>query len=208
MSFATPLRDIEKLKQQAKQAKSTHPHLTHAQRLNMVAQAEHGARSFHEVRSRAKSILAEYQEKKGGLAQCRLCGLLFVPFLSEDVKQHNKQHLLYEEVLVAQGRVPEGYHQREESKRRGRELARAAAAPEDELAAVEIIVGAWYDRSLESAITGGYWKKHPDFDKFAAMIFPLANRFMTQASELYLQKYGPNPGGIPEGKSYWLLSQQ
>lgn len=64
----------------AKQAKALHPGLSHAQRLNLMAQHHLQARSYHEVRKWiARSLEQHYERKDSGVVYCKLCRFLSSP---------------------------------------------------------------------------------------------------------------------------------
>ena len=199
------LRDIENLKKLAKQAKVRHPGLSHTQRLNLMAQHHLQARSYHEVRRWvARSLEQHYERKDGGVVYCKLCRFSFVPGIAEDSTTHEKRHLNFEEALFSLGALPAAHATREQRKREAHNLIHSAPSPGEELAGVEQLVNAWYDRSLESAIGNGDWKKHPSLAEYAAMIVPTVEAWLRQSRALYLSKYGCNRGVIPEGQTTWV----
>ena len=109
------LRDIENLKKLAKQAKALHPGLSHAQRLNLMAQHHLQARSYHEVRKWvARSLEQHYERKDGGVVYCKLCRFSFVPDVAEDSTTHEKRHLNFEDALFSLGALPAAHATREQ----------------------------------------------------------------------------------------------
>jgi len=58
MQMHTPLLDLERAKKLAKQAKHSHPDLTHAQRLDVTAREHFAVRHYHELRKRASDAVA------------------------------------------------------------------------------------------------------------------------------------------------------
>lgn len=204
MQMHTPLLDLERAKKLAKQAKHSHPDLTHAQRLDVTAREHFAVRHYHELRKRASDAVAALCAGSGsGTVTCSLCGLQFAPDLAEDRITHEKRHLAFEEALVALGRLPAEYHEREQAKRDGRQMIEDAKTAEEELAGVERLLQGWFDRSLAAAIGGGYWKRHPTFGEYAAMVHHLVRPHLNLAKDLYLAKYGDMPGHIEQGQSYW-----
>ena len=57
MQMHTPLLDLERAKKLAKQAKHSHPDLTHAQRLDVTAREHFAVRHYHELRKRASDAV-------------------------------------------------------------------------------------------------------------------------------------------------------
>ncbi|RQA86862.1 hypothetical protein IPC475_28675 [Pseudomonas aeruginosa] len=102
------------------------------------------------------------------------------------------------------GALPAAHATREQRKREAHNLIHSAPSAGEELAGVEQLVNAWYDRSLESAIGNGDWKKHPSLAEYAAMIVPTVEAWLRQSRVLYLSKYGCNRGVIPEGQTTWV----
>ncbi|MBM1197656.1 hypothetical protein [Pseudomonas weihenstephanensis] len=199
------LRDIENLKKLAKQARALHPGLSHAQRLNLMAQDHLRARNYHEVRKWvARSLEQHYEPKDSGVVYCKLCRFTFGPAIAQDSTTHEKRHLNFEDALFSLGTLPTAHATREQKKREAHSLIHSAPSAAEELVGVEQLVSAWYDRSLESAIDNGDWKKHPSIAEYAAMIFPTVQMWLQQSRELYLSKYGCKRGVIPEGQTTWV----
>lgn len=83
-----------------------------------------------------------------------------VSVLCADSTSHEKRHLNFEDALFSLGALPTAHATRERRKRKTRSLIHSAPSAGEELAGVEKLVNAWRDRSLESAIGNGDWKKH------------------------------------------------
>ncbi|MGG4660474.1 hypothetical protein ACLPJF_21355 [Pseudomonas vlassakiae] len=199
------LRDIENLKKLAKQAKALHPGLSHAQRLNLMAQQYLQARSYHEVRKLvACSLEQHYDRKDSGLVYCKFCRFSFAPCETQDSNAHEKRHLNFEEALFSLKALPAAHATREQKKREAYDLIHSATSAADELAGAEQLISTWYDRSLESAIDNGDWKKHPSIEVYAAMIFPTVETWLQQSREMYLARYGCKRGAIPAGHTTWI----
>jgi len=207
MQNQTTLRDLENLKKLAKQAKTLYPGLSHAQRLNLMAQHHLHARSYHEVRKwAARSLERHYERKDNGVIYCKLCRFNFAPGVSRDSTTHEQRHLNFEDALFSLGALPAARATQEQIKRDAHDLIHCAPSASDELAGVELLLKSWYDRSLESAIEHGDWKKHPSLAEYAAMMFPTVEVWLQQSRELYLAKYGCNPGVIAKGGHTWAPS--
>lgn len=208
MHTKTPLRDVKYVKKLAKQANTSHPHLSYYQRLDMISQKLFGVRNYRDLRRRAISMVHAHCKPLDGFAYgCSLCGFTFVPDSPEECAAHEEIHLRFEEALYALFRLPPPYAEREKSKQQGYIAASEALSAQEEVAGIEMMVQAWFDHSLESAIVNGYWKQHPSFDDFAAMVFHLVEPHLKLGRDLYLAKYGETPGEIEPGKSYWYPSR-
>jgi hypothetical protein len=83
-----------------------------------------------------------------------------VSVLCADSTSHEKRHLNFEDALFSLGALPTAHTTREQRKRETHSLIHSAPSAGEELAGVEKLVNAWRDRSLESAIGNGGWKKH------------------------------------------------
>lgn len=204
MYTKTPLRDVKHVKKLAKQAKTSHPHLSYFERLDMISRQQFDVRNYRDLRRRAISLVhAHCKPQDGNNYGCSFCGFTFVPDIPEDSAAHEEIHLKFEEALYALFKLPAPYAERENSKRQGYTAASEARSAEEEIAGIEMMVQAWFDHSLETAILNGYWKQHPSFAEFAAMAFHLAEPHLDLGSDLYLAKYGDTPGEIETDKSYW-----
>lgn len=205
MQHQITLRDIEQIKRLAKRAKTSHADLSHAQRLNLIAQEHYRARSYRELRQWvARSLESHYELKDSGVIYCKLCRFTFVPGIAQDTITHEKRHLKFEDALFSLGVLPAAHATREQRKLEAHAQIHSAPTAVEELAGVEGLVNAWYDRSLESAIGNGDWKKHPSLAEYAAMIFPTVESWLQQSRALYLSKYGCYRGVIPEGQTTWV----
>lgn len=67
----------------------------------------------------------------------------------------------------------------------------------------EKILRGWFDRSLDAAITGGYWRRHPTFEQYVAMT-DVGGSIPAEVWELLRARYGRIEGEIAPGYSYWL----
>lgn len=199
------LLDVEALKKSAKRAKATLPELSHAQRLNHLAGEMFKARHFHELKQWLdRSLAMHYVAKDNGVVHCNFCRYSFVPDMPEDTKLHVRRHQNYEEALAVLGCLPMPHDQREAAKKKAHLDRSTAQTPEQELDAVERILRAWFDRSLESAIGAEYWKVHPRLEEFASMMYLTVKDYLRMSDGLYLAKYGHKPGHIATGNAYWV----
>lgn len=192
--------DIQRIKQLAKQAAKTHPHLSHSARLNLMA-VEHGYRSFHELtRLRDKAIMQHVKMTDTDLAVCTFCGLNFAP--SVDKKEHQRRHEQFEEAVAALNYMPDGHAARESKKKEAYRRVHDSSSIENQVQNQLIIFRAWFDRSLEAAINSGYWKNHPGFERYVSMI--VGHIAMRESLRpLLMERFGNLDGEIEPGHSYW-----
>lgn len=194
--------DLVRLKKAAKAAKATHPNLTHAQRLNALAQHEFGARHFHELQQRYEAHVASHVELAGA-HHCRFCHLTFSDYDAGDRTLHRERHQRFEEVQIALGFLPLPLRVRESMKRDfGYEQYYCGDAAARRMGALAIILS-HYDRSLERAIENGRWHKHPCLVEYLPCA--VANSTFL-GGDVLLQladEFGELPGVIVAGDTDW-----
>lgn len=132
---------------------------------------------------------------------CYTCEIEFDSSNPEDRRGHAARHRRWVSATHALSYIPDRYAGREEMKTDGDCLLRSEGTLETRVRGAEIIVRARYDRSLEAAIEGGYWRKHPSLAAYTAMVNGF--EFPDEIKAALKQKYGSRPGIIPPGKSYW-----
>ena len=197
---AFDFRSMQTLKLRAKACKETHPHLSQAKRLDLVAQRDFGCANFNEARKRRQADIDQHVELEDGLSKCKLCRFSFVEKV--DRREHNKRHERYEEAICHLGFTPLEYRRREDLKAASWNLVRSAESAEQQAKAYLGIFRAWFYRSLEAAIENNDWRKHPDFPVFVSMMLPAYE--MPAEPRAYLAGlYGERPGYIKPGSSYW-----
>lgn len=195
--------DVARVKREAKQLRSEHPDLSHSQRLNLASAKLFGVRGFHELnRHWERSINQHLVEKDGGVAVCNFCGLEFVPGMASERNAHRKRHEAFEEAVYVLKYVPQHYAEREAGKAQGYKLMREAEA-EKRLEGALLVLRAWFDRSLISAIDGFYWKEHPSFGQYVTYMAGDLDGFPQDVVDALVAKYGRKDGVIPRGRSYW-----
>ncbi|MGH7461565.1 MAG: hypothetical protein ACREMA_11125 [Longimicrobiales bacterium] len=194
--------DLARLKKAAKAAKATLPHLTHVQRLDAIAATEYGARHFHELQKRYDAQVASHVDVDGGAHHCRFCSFTFDGTLAADIKVHSERHQLFEEAQAALGFVPMAYKEREQVKRIGYEWMRSSDPGSQRQGALAVLLS-HFERSMERAVGGGRWHKHPYFAEYLAHALPGAG-YVPESIRLRLSKeFGEQPGGISVGSTDW-----
>ncbi len=203
MPTSISLKDVERVKKHAKSLKSTYPHLSHSVRLNRAAQELFRARSYHELAKWRETTIASYVTDDGAVAICKFCGLYFGPDIREDQQLHRKRHDVFEEALNALGRIPEQHREREDRKRAGYELIYEGNNIEERVNGALEILHAWFDRSLESSIENGFWKRHPKFEVYVSYMMGDLTQFPDDVRKVLEGRFGRQDGMIKPGHSYW-----
>lgn len=203
-TFATPVTwaDIVRLKKAAKAAKSTYPDLTHAQRLDAIAQQDFGVRHFHELLKRYEAAIASHVELAGA-HHCRFCHLTFSDYDAGDRKLHRERHQRFEEAQLALNFLPLPFKVREDLKRNfGYEQLYRGHAAAQRAGALAIILS-HYDRSLERAIDNGRWHNHPCLVEYIPCAIANSS-FLGGAVLLQLaDEFGKQPEVIVAGDTDW-----
>lgn len=198
--------DMQTLKARAKACKETHPHLSQAQRLNLVAKRDYGFDNFHQVKKlREKEVMRHVQvaDARGGNSKCKFCELEFV--LPYDRSIHLKRHENLEEAIHFMRYEPIGYHRREDMKASCWKQTHSAPTLEGRAKGYLGVFHAWFDRSVFGLMCDGRWRKHPDFPTYVSMILS-ATELPEDVFEYLVGLYGLRKGHIPEGQSYWQES--
>lgn len=191
---------MQTLKHRAKACKETHPQLSQAQRLDLVARRDFGFANFNHARKLRHADMERHVVDEGDLGKCRYCGLNFD--IKTERREHFKRHEQYEEAVEHLGFHPMEYKRREDKKAAAWRQTYKAESIEEQAKAFRGIFRAWFDRSIESAINNGYWRKHPDFPTYVSMMLP--DYEMPAEPLAYLTElYGTRPGHIKKGDSYW-----
>lgn len=167
MNTAIIWTDLVQIKKSAKSAKERFPHLTHAQRLDVIAMSDYGARHYHELKTRYDAEVASHVAFDGTVHTCSFCSLRFDATFASDVKSHRERHQHFEEALATLGFKPEAYQEREEMKAIGYGLLRLPN-PISQREGALLILLSWFDRSLEQAIAAGRRHKHRYLDEYIA----------------------------------------
>lgn len=193
-------RSMQTLKLRAKACKDTHPLLSQAQRLDLVARRDFGFASFNEAKKLRHADIEKHVDSTDGLEKCRLCGLQFD--IKHERREHATRHERYEEAVEQLGFFPIDYRRREDMKAAAWKQTYQAETMEGKAKAYLAIFNSWFHRSIESAINNGYWRKHPDYPTYVSMLLP--DYEMPEEPHAYLVgMYGSRSGHIKPGESYW-----
>ena len=194
--------DLARLKKAAKAAKATLPHLTHVQRLDAITVTEYGARHFHELQKRYDAQVASHVDVDGGAHHCRFCSLTFDGTLPADIRAHSERHQLFEEAQAALGFVPMPYKEREQIKRIGYEWMRSSDPGTQRQGALTVLLS-HFERSMERAVDGGRWHKHPCFAEYLAYALPGAGFVPEPIRQRLVKEFGEHLGVISAGSTDW-----
>jgi hypothetical protein len=129
--------------------------------------------------------------------------LTYCEDIADDRREHAQRHRRRSAAAKALGYLPATYHAQETSKREGWSRITHGTTLEERLAGAEIVLRAWFDRSLEAAIRCGYWKQHPTFERFAGMM--TGEVWDADLLAAVRAKYGDaQVDEIAPGASYWF----
>lgn len=198
--------DILQVKRRAKQLGNTFPTLKLGQRLDKAAVQLLGVRDYHEANRLYDKWLMIYvhlSPDANGVSKCAYCEFSFAADLKEDRQEHRKRHEQFHEACNILGYLPGNYVQREIMKRDGHELLNNAQTLERRIEGMLLLLRGWFDRSLLDAIYGSYWRKHPTFDKYVAMIQDTLGSSYQELMPILKVMFGYIPGEIEPGNSYW-----
>ena len=98
---------------------------------------------------------------------------------------------------------PGTYAEREKMKQDGHQKASYAEQIEDRIAGLLMITRGWFDRSFHDAVSDGYWKRHPSFEEYVAMMVPHLETTYPTLALIVAERYGRLPGIISKGSTYW-----
>lgn len=195
--------DISRVKREAKKIRKESPDTPLMNCQSIAAQRLLGVRNFHELtKLREKTRLQDLALSEDGTATCVLCGLHFYLDAPEDVKAHQRMHDAYEEAIATLDYAPQHYPAREANKQKGHTLAWKGVTIDEQVDGALMVIRAWFDRSLDSAIDGGYWRQHPKFETYVSFVVGDSN-FSDAVTSLLTQRFGKIDGVIPKGLSYW-----
>ncbi|AVS60887.1 hypothetical protein C8241_03460 [Paracidovorax avenae] len=194
--------DLARLKKAAKAAKDTLPDLTYMQRLDAIASSEYGVRHFHELQKRYDAQVASHLDVDGGAHHCRFCSFTFDGTLPADIKAHSERHQLFEEAQAVLGFVPMPYKEREQVKRTGYEWMFSSDPGIQRRGALAILLS-HFERSMERAVGGGRWHKHPHFTEYLAHALPGAAFVPESVRQRLAKEFGEQPGVIAAGSTDW-----
>lgn len=198
---------LEAIKREAKKLQSQFPDLTHRQRLDIASKNILKVRNYYEAGKLVNQHVNSFLNRdNSGFAECSYCHLYFSTEEKEDVEAHKKRHLEYEKVENALGFLPMPYHKREKEKKKAyKELGVENPFATKKDGALRLI-RAHFDRSLESAIGGGYWREHPTFEEYLNMLDEYAHIVPMEVMNEIRGNDKKIVGEIDRGKSYWFPS--
>lgn len=197
---------VQACKSFARNEKHDYPASTYSQILDIAAERFYGYDSF-------SLLKAEYRKKvdnavvvsESGSAKCPICELLFSPQDRSDVNEHRKIHERFDAYYIATSYAPAGYAERESLKTNAHKLLQNEDT-DAEVRHWEIILRSWFDRSLSSAIRGGFGLKHPEYEEYCSMLVSSLSPKPACINRL-IEKFGTQPGVIPTGQTYWSLKR-
>ena len=187
-------------------SKKTNPELSHAKRLDQAATELCGARNFYELNrwyDRQINKQVDTPEGSQSVSHCLYCDYRFAADHKPDQKSHRDIHERFMEVEEKLGYRPGTYVERERMKLDGYEEMRRKMHDAEEVDGLLMITRSWFDRSLHSAVTGGYLVKHPDFEAYVAMMIPQLETMNSAQAAVLASRFGRTSGVIPKGGTYW-----
>lgn len=194
--------DLARIKKAAKAAKAAFPDLTYMQRLDAIAAAEYGVRHFHELQKRYDAQVVSYVDVDGGIHHCRFCSFTFDGTLPADIKAHGERHQHFEEAQAVLGFVPMPYKEREQIKRTGYEWMHSSDPGTQRRGALAVLLS-HFERSMERAVDGGRWHKHPYLTEYLAHALPGAAFIPESIRQRLAKEFGEQPGVIAAGTTDW-----
>lgn len=195
---------LENIKREAKKLKTQHPDLSHGQRLDIASRETLKVRSYHEANMRCKKSIQAQINQNGSLAECSYCQLSFISTEDDDLKAHKLRHLEYEKAEHILGFLPAGHKEREKEKKEAYKELNSNNSFSEKMNGALRLIRAHFNRSLECAIIDEYWRNHPTFDEYLAMIDDYTNLIPSEVMHKIREKHGRILGQIEIGKSYWL----
>lgn len=195
--------DVDRVKREAKMLRKTFPDKPLGHLQSLVAHTLFGVRNWHELLELRKRTRNQHLVISDDTAACPICGFIFCPEISDDRKGHEVRHDAYELATGALKYVPQLHAEREASKKRGYALMADGATEAARIEGALIVIRAWFDRSLDAAIDGSYWKQHPKFDEYVAYIGGDLETFPSSVVTTLQGRFGRVDGVIPRGRSYW-----
>ncbi|MDX2310467.1 MULTISPECIES: hypothetical protein [Pseudomonas] len=197
---------IKQVKRLAKELKQAHPTLKLSQRQDIAAVQVLGVRNYHEAARRYDEWLmlhVHISPARNGASKCTFCEFTFAADLKEDRDAHREVHERLHEAGEALGYFPANFLQREKMKSEGRKQALSNESLETRIEGILLALRGWFDRSLNNAISGEYWRKHPSFELYVSMILDTLSHLYADLLPELKARYGYRPGEISPGKSDW-----
>lgn len=132
---------------------------------------------------------------------CEFCRFFYNTSNEVEEREHEERHAAFEEARRVLGFLPANSDTQERQKSRGNYLLASKAVRERYDGALLILRG-HFDRSLESAIIDGYWRKHPSYEEYVAMAFS-GYDFDEAVQKLIEKAYGRREREMDPDSSYW-----
>mgnify|MGYP001031996696 CR=1 FL=1 len=198
--------DIKQVKHLAKQLESTYTTLKLGQRLDKAAAQLLSVRDYHEAsRLYDKWLMlhVHLSDHADDVSKCSYCDFSFAADLKEDRQLHRKHHDQFHEACVSLDYLPGNYFHRERMKSEGRARATNGQTIDDKIEGLLLLLRGWFDRSLFDAIYGNYWRKHPSFDTYVAMIQETLGNSYSDLMPTLKERYGDRAGEIESDSSNW-----
>lgn len=198
--------DVQNVKRLAKELKKTHPELPRGKLLDLATADLLGLRNFHELNRRFQAVVTQHVDVSNGpnsVAHCLYCDFRFAADLKEDQRMHRDHHERFMEVHEATGYRPGTFIEREILKEEGHKAANKSTSLELRVEGAEWVIRGWFDRSYHIAIAYGYWRKHPSFEEYVAMMVPYFEELHPDLGPSLATRYGRNPGVIVHGHTNW-----
>lgn len=198
--------DVHRVKRRAKQLKSSAPELPHAKRLDKAAVELCGVRNFHELNRWVEQLINLHVDTPEGphsVSHCLYCDFRFAADHRPDQKSHREIHERFLEAEEKMGYRPGTYTARERMKLDGYEQMHHKEHQAERMDGLLMVTRSWFDRSLHSAIGGGYWSKHPTFEEYVAMMIPHLETLDSALAAALEARFGRAPGIISKGNTYW-----
>jgi hypothetical protein len=131
--------------------------------------------------------------------KCAICGMMHGGAKDHE---HSTHHHKYLACCLRLGYYPPHGAIREKQKKLGHKLVNNENADlNDRVYGALLVVQAWFDRSLDQAITNETWSKHPHFEHFAAMI--KADLFPDDVQKVLSRRFNKPGKGKLNGSNYW-----
>lgn len=193
---------IKRAKLEAKRLAKRTPGSALGRCRDTVSRELFGVRDYNELLAHRKATIERSVEIVDGAAHCRFCGMTFCPDLKEDRSEHQRRHDLFEEATEALQYVPLQHAEREALKKAGYTLLESGDLVQQTKGLLMVIRG-WFDRSLDAAIDGAYWKQHPNLDTYVSYVIGDVDHLPVGPVTALTVAYGRVDGVIPKGRSYW-----
>ncbi|NUM36501.1 MAG: hypothetical protein HUU50_18320 [Candidatus Brocadiae bacterium] len=135
------------------------------------------------------------------LIRCPYCHLEYDE--KYDTGIHTRHHKKWQNIKQVLGYLPTSYDERESMKNQAHLLIFEGETAEQKFNGALLLFKAHFDRSLEIAINSNYWKKHPSFEQYIAMMDYAKTAIPEETVKKIREKYGRIAGEIAPYQSVW-----